>query len=73
MATVTITEMAKKLGGNSADAYFDEFNEAPDRETIGDWDSQAWSIAWKELKNDGATEDDYDDCLESWRTGFFGV
>lgn len=71
----TITKNARQLGGNSADAYYDEFGTSPrddGPEGVGDWDASAWSIHWKELKDAGATDADYDACLGEWRKGFWG-
>jgi hypothetical protein len=74
MSTTTIIESARALGGNAADAYWDEFDASPAADgpdKVGDWDSSAWSIAWKDLKDEGATDADYAACLAAWREGFW--
>jgi hypothetical protein len=69
-----LTKKAKELGGHAADAYYNEFEISPaedGKEHVGDWDASAWELHWRELKDAGATDADYDKCLESWRIGFW--
>jgi hypothetical protein len=77
MTTKTsITEKAKALGGNAADAYYNEFEVSPaddGKDSVGDWDMAAWEGHWHELKDSGATDADYETCLEAWRQGFWGA
>lgn len=69
-----ITEQARTLGRAAADAYWEEFEQSPRQdgsEWVGDWDASAWSMHWPELRDAGATEEDYDACLDAWRTEFW--
>lgn len=66
--------MAASYGAHHLDAFIDEFGQSPKdagAEAVGDWDSTAWSEAWRRLQNNGATDSNYDDCLASWRTAFW--
>jgi hypothetical protein len=69
-------QRARSLGGNAADAYHDEFDgEAPDPESIGDWDSSACTMALAELRDAGLDPGDDElcaACLAAWREGFWG-
>lgn len=66
-----LMQAAKERGGNSSDAYWNEFGEAPQRGQVESWDDSAWSIAWKELRDSGATDADRELCLIAWESGFF--
>jgi NAD-dependent dihydropyrimidine dehydrogenase PreA subunit len=71
--TDIMIDRARKLGNHAADAYAEEFGISPAEdgpEHVGDWDSSAWELHWKELKDAEATEADYADCLQAWRAGF---
>lgn len=71
---MTTQEKAERMGGHSADCYFDEFGISPKddgQEKVGDWDSSAWGIAEKNLRDEGMTDDDRDSCLAAWRRGFW--
>ena len=72
MITMALSSLARELGGNAADAYFEETGSTPQTSTVGDWDSAAWETAKKELADAGMTDATYDECLEAWRDGFFG-
>ncbi len=69
---VELIAKARELGGNAADSFWDEFEETPSRENVGDWDASAWSTHWHELKDAGAIDTDHEDMLDAWRGGFWG-
>lgn len=73
MTTTTLIDQARTLGGHAADAYCEEFGMSPAEDgpqKVGDWDTSAWELHWKELKDSGATEADYEACRAAWRRGF---
>jgi len=78
MATeTTTTEANATTYGNAArDAYWEEFGVLPEADgkgAVGDWDSSAWGIHWHDLKDSGATDQEYDSALKAWRKAFWGV
>jgi hypothetical protein len=68
---VSFWQTALDLGKASRDGFWQETGDVPTAENDGGWSESAWSCQWKELRDAGATDGDYDDCLASWQCGFW--
>ena len=69
-----LMSLARQLGGNAADAFWDSHERKPTRGDAGSegWAESAWDMAVKELRDYRMADIHFDECMESWRAGFFG-
>jgi hypothetical protein len=69
--TMVLDSLAREFGEEDRKAFTEEFGHAPGMVGVGDWDSAAWCERIKALEDAGMTREDYEECLDAWRAGFF--
>ena len=68
-----IHKKANELGRAACDAFWEENDRVPSLVNDEAWADSAWSLHWREMVDEGATEADRDKCRAAWCIGLKGA